>query len=139
VAHNRTGIGVAHGVRRTLIRLNSIYDNPDGGILDQTDEVPVAPELKLAHDLRFGIFVEYKVSVPGFDRGEVDFYATPSCEKNGAGEKWIGTEKAPVSEARGTGLLARLAVGTAITATLTTDRRGTSEFSKCVEPKAKPN
>jgi hypothetical protein len=119
-------------------RLNSIYDNPDGGIVDQTNETPVAPELKVAHDLRFGIYVEYKVSVPGFDKGKIDFYATPSCEKKGAGKKWIGAEKALVSETRGTGLIAHEAVGTGITATLTTDRRGTSEFSKCVELKAKP-
>jgi hypothetical protein len=111
---------------------------PRGRIIDHTDEVPVAPQLKEAHKLRLGSWVKYHVDVPTFDRGKIDFYATPSCEKNGAGKKWIGFEKATVSETKIAGLLARLPVGTAITATLTTDRRGTSEFSNCIDLAPKP-
>jgi hypothetical protein len=139
VAHNHIGFLVQGGVRRTLIRVNSIFDNADGGIDDHTGEVPIAPELRDAHKVhKYGISVEYKVSVPGFDSGELDFYSTPSCEKGGAGKKWLGRADVKVSETHTVGLLGSLAVGTGITATLTTRRRGTSEFSKCIELKPKP-
>jgi hypothetical protein len=139
VAHNHIGFLEEGGVRRTLIRVNSIFDNTDGGIDDHTGEVPIAPELRDAHKVhKYGISVEYKVSVPGFDSGELDFYSTPSCEKGGAGKKWLGRADVKVSETHTVGLLGSLAVGTGITATLTTRRRGTSEFSKCIELKPKP-
>jgi hypothetical protein len=132
IAHNKTGVDVEAGARRALVRLNSIYDNADGGIVDHTEAAPIAPELSDAHLLKHGIRVNFKVSL-SLDKGTVDFYATPTCEKPGAGRKYIGAEKVTASTNKSIGLLVSLASGTAITATLTTDHRGTSEFSKCVD------
>jgi hypothetical protein len=132
IAHNKTGVYVDDSAKRTLIRLNSIYDNTDGGIIDHTEATPVAPELSDAHLLKYGIAITFKVSF-SLDKGTIDFYATPSCEKGGAGRKWVGKENVDTSIKKTTGLLAREPVGTAITATLTTNQRGTSEFSKCAD------
>jgi hypothetical protein len=157
IAHS-DGVGaLVSGHRDAMIALTPIYDNAKGGLEIHSLDVPEAPKLlhavneKVHGDARTVITTE--LAVPRGDFGQLELYATPSCEKHGGGEKGIAVE----GRLRG-GSHKELKVeadtepvGTAITALLTIspgndlaaelDQRdkpdgSTSTFSECAEVKA---
>jgi hypothetical protein len=157
IAHS-DGVGaLVSGHRDAMIVLTPIYDNAKGGLEIHSLEVPKAPKVlhavneKVHGEARTVITTE--LAVPHGDFGQLELYATPSCERHGGGEKGIAVKE----HLRG-GSRKELKVdadtepvGTAITALMTVtpgndlaaelDQRdkpdgSTSTFSECEEVKA---
>jgi hypothetical protein len=121
-----------------------VFDNHTGGIKanDGTfGNAPFPPTLGSASDVKLTrggkkfarIRVVVDVDVPGSQQGEVQFFATPTCQAGGAGQKYLGRLNVSGGHHKTRVLLRALqAVGTAITATISTTGNGTSRFSNCV-------
>ena len=85
---------------KVLVLESLMFDNHKGGIdVDtQVGNAPFAPELRSASDVSLtrggkkfvGIGVVVNVDVPISQRGEVEFFATPTCQAGGAGKKYLG-------------------------------------------------
>jgi CSLREA domain-containing protein len=143
IAHNHdTGVVVTHA-DKVLVLESPVFDNHKGGIKanDGTfGNAPFPPTLGSASDVkltrggkklvRIRVFVD--VDVPGSQQGEVQFFATPTCQAHGAGQKYLGRLNVSGGHHKTHVLIRALqAVGTAITATITTTGNGTSRFSNC--------
>ena len=100
IAHNAgAGVFVYHA-DKVLVLKSLMFDNHKGGIDVDTKvgNAPFAPELRSASDVSLtrsakkfvGIVVVVNVDVPLSQRGEVEFFATPTCEAGGAGKKYLG-------------------------------------------------
>lgn len=143
IAHNAGGGVSIRDANKVKVELSTVFDNHRGGIVyEGADDAPFAPEMLAAADVSLklgsgkkfvGIAFTLDADVPSGGKGEVDFFATPTCEDHGAGKEYLGSATlAPGHHAKVLKLIAtRQAVGTAITSTLTTDDNGTSRFSNC--------
>jgi hypothetical protein len=143
IAHNAGAGVVVYHADKVLVLRSLMFDNHKGGIdVDSTfGNAPFAPELRSASDVSLtrggkkfvGIGVVVKVDVPGSQRGDVEFFATPTCEAGGAGKKYLGEVTLSQGHHDKTLVLIKAleAVGTAITATQSTEGNGTSRFSTC--------
>ena len=100
IAHNAgAGVKVYHA-DRVLVLKSLMFDNHKGGIDVDTmfGNAPFAPELRSASDVSLthngkkfvGIGVVVNVDVPVPQQGEVEFFATPTCQAGGAGKKYLG-------------------------------------------------
>jgi hypothetical protein len=157
IAHSgRVGV-LVDGRRDAMVVATPIYDNADGGLEIRAGDVPHEPKVLRAvnelvhHDPRTVITTE--LTVPRGDFGQLEVYATPSCERHGGGEKGLAIETRVRGGARREIKVdvPTEPVGTAITALLTVtpgndlaeqlDERDkphgvTSKFSECVGVKA---
>jgi CSLREA domain-containing protein len=144
IAHNHdAGVVVTHA-DKVLVLESPVFDNHTGGIKanDGTfGNAPFPPTLGSASDVKLTrggkkfarIRVVVDVDVPGSQQGEVQFFATPTCQAGGAGQKYLGRLNVSGGHHKTRVLLRALqAVGTAITATISTTGNGTSRFSNCV-------
>ena len=138
IAHSdKIGI-VVEGRHGALIDGTPIFDNRLGGIKIASSGAAAAPA-KLISAVNNGAGTEIRtdLKVPKGDTGEIQYWATPTCEAGGAGKKLLDTSddlhagahyniKEETADTE--------AVGTAVTATLTVGHGkhgATSEFSDC--------
>jgi hypothetical protein len=137
IAHNdKAGVRVEAG-DDVRIHTTTIYDNHDGGIIYKyKTSPPDRPKLTSARNEEDGLKIVFDLKVPGHGNGDLAVFATPSCEAHGAGKKLLDTvDVDPGTHHDLHHDFDHEPVGTAITATLTTQERGTSEFSTCEEVK----
>ncbi len=157
IAHSG-GVGaLVSGRRDAMIALTPIFDNAKGGLEIKSADVPKAPKiLHAVNEKRDGegrTVITSEVAIPHGDFGQLELYASPSCEQHGGGVKGLTVETrlrggshkevkldAP-TEPVGTAITALLTItpGNDLTAEL--DQRdapdgSTSTFSECAEVKA---
>lgn len=89
VAHNRgVGIRVA-GQRDAMIVETPIYDNTKGGLEIHSRDVPRAPDVRHAINKNGRTALSAEINVPRGDGADLEYFATPSCEAHGGGEKLL--------------------------------------------------